>query len=192
MRTILTVTGPTCSGKNHLQERLLENGFNSLVSFTTRPQREKEVEGIDYYFIKPEDFSWANRHLYAESQEVNGYQYGILANEVWKKIVDDKPMVAIVEPHGMGQLNDFCGRHEVKHISVYIGNPLEVLLERFLERYRNDNNRNKEVYAKRIMHMMDEENSWKFFEYDLQFNTYDEANSDYVLEIITAKVYNND
>jgi guanylate kinase len=50
---LLTITGPTCAGKTTLQRLLVARGMQEIVSFTTRPPREGEVDGKDYWFVNP-------------------------------------------------------------------------------------------------------------------------------------------
>lgn len=55
MLTILM--GKSASGKDTLLKKLVEeNGFIPLVSATTRPMREGEVDGVDYNFLSKEEF----------------------------------------------------------------------------------------------------------------------------------------
>src|ERR1035437_5842624 len=50
------VTGAGASGKDFLKRRFIERGFKQSVTYTTRPPRETEHDGIDYHFIKEEEF----------------------------------------------------------------------------------------------------------------------------------------
>lgn len=55
MYKILAIYGPSGSGKNFVMDKLLEelpNLTNRIIPFTTRPKRENEQDGIDYYFEK--------------------------------------------------------------------------------------------------------------------------------------------
>lgn len=47
----LIIVGKGGSGKDHLRKILEDRGFKYCVSHTTRPPREGEVNGKDYYFI---------------------------------------------------------------------------------------------------------------------------------------------
>jgi len=52
----IIVCGPGASGKDHFAKMLIEKGATKSVSYTTRPPRENEVDGIDYHFISTEEF----------------------------------------------------------------------------------------------------------------------------------------
>jgi guanylate kinase len=55
MRIILC--GPGASGKDFLKKRFQERGFISSISYTTRPPRNNEQNGVDYLFISDEKFT---------------------------------------------------------------------------------------------------------------------------------------
>ena len=56
MKTIIIV-GLMGSGKTTLLKSMVkEHGFNEILQYTSRPQRENEVHGKDYYFVEDEFF----------------------------------------------------------------------------------------------------------------------------------------
>ena len=52
----LLIAGHTCAGKTFLQKKYELMGRHGVISYTTRPPREEEVRGEDYYFITEEEF----------------------------------------------------------------------------------------------------------------------------------------
>lgn len=55
---IIALFGPSGSGKDTLAKALTEKeGIYEIISCTTRPMREYEQEGIDYYFLTNEQFA---------------------------------------------------------------------------------------------------------------------------------------
>ena len=49
---LLILAGKSASGKDTLLNELIKNqNFNPLVSTTTRPMREGENEGKEYFFV---------------------------------------------------------------------------------------------------------------------------------------------
>ncbi|MCD8505202.1 MAG: guanylate kinase [Burkholderiaceae bacterium] len=56
---VFLITAPSGAGKSSLVNALLENdaGLQLSVSCTTRPPRDGEVDGRDYYFVTPEQFN---------------------------------------------------------------------------------------------------------------------------------------
>ena len=58
MNNLLVISGPSGSGKSTLIQRLLKKNddlFFSL-SHTTRPARDNEINGRDYYFVSRNEF----------------------------------------------------------------------------------------------------------------------------------------
>jgi guanylate kinase len=55
---LVVISGPSAVGKDSVITRMKELGcpFHFVVTATTRPKRENEVEGRDYYFVSPDEF----------------------------------------------------------------------------------------------------------------------------------------
>ena len=70
---IYIITGPSGVGKNTIINELSNHlDFYFSVSHTTRPRRENEVNGKDYYFITEEEFE----NLIKSDQMIEYEQYG--------------------------------------------------------------------------------------------------------------------
>lgn len=55
MGKIFMVTGKSATGKDTIYKRLLDNvDLTTIVSYTTRPIRSGEVDGVEYYFVTVE------------------------------------------------------------------------------------------------------------------------------------------
>lgn len=84
----MVLSGPSGSGKSTVVDRVIGEcpvRLMKVVSATTRPARQREVHGVDYYFISPEEFSGRrDRGEFVECEEVfsAGYWYGTLKSEV--------------------------------------------------------------------------------------------------------------
>ena len=77
---LVIVSSPSGAGKTTLTRRLLEEFPGQLefsVSYTTRPRRPGEVDGVDYHFVSPQTFEdMIERHAFAEHAFVHGNRYG--------------------------------------------------------------------------------------------------------------------
>ena len=83
---LIIITAPSGAGKTSITKYLL-NKYPQLafsVSATTRTQRKHEEDGVDYYFISPEDFNQKIRHNeFVEWEMVyKGKYYGTLKSEL--------------------------------------------------------------------------------------------------------------
>lgn len=71
---IIVITGATGTGKTTVQRYLKsEYQIPAVITHTTRPQRQGERHGVDYYFESKQSF--AMNH-YLEDVTYAGYQYG--------------------------------------------------------------------------------------------------------------------
>ncbi len=56
---LIVISGPSGAGKDSVVQRMKERGlpFHFVVTATTRPRRENEVHGQDYFFVTKEEFA---------------------------------------------------------------------------------------------------------------------------------------
>ncbi len=80
MYKIIALIGKAGSGKDRVMREVLAaapDRFNEIISCTTRPMREGEQEGVNYYYLTPEQFvqkTLENKML--EATAFNGWAYG--------------------------------------------------------------------------------------------------------------------
>lgn len=118
----IILVGKAASGKDYLAETFIKNGFRKDISFTTRPPREGEENGVTYYFISREDFLFnieADK-LY-EHVEFNGWMYGTSKDD-W-----DNAEVFIMTPSGIATISQ---KDRIDCTVVYIDIPEDVRRER--------------------------------------------------------------
>src|SRR5687767_14982578 len=76
---LIIISSPSGAGKTTLARRLLREfpDLSFSVSYTTRPARVGEQNGIDYFFVSPETFDgMVQRGEFAEWAQVHGNRYG--------------------------------------------------------------------------------------------------------------------
>lgn len=112
MFNIIVLIGESASGKSTIEKELVNRGLKKIVSYTTRPIRQNEKDGIDYHYINKEEFlSKLKNGFFAEYTIYNEWYYGIATNDC----IDNA--VVVVEPHGFRQLKQMDG---MNIISFYI------------------------------------------------------------------------
>ena len=82
---LFIVTAPSGAGKTSLIRELLarEPRLAVSISHTTRPIRKGEEDGVDYYFVSPEEFGAIDgQGGFLEHAEVFGHRYGTARAEV--------------------------------------------------------------------------------------------------------------
>lgn len=138
--TLVTLTAPTCAGKNHLLEALIERrGFTRIVGTTDRPRRDGEVEGLHYRFLTTAESLRAEAAgELAELVVYNGVRYGVTHAEMAAKLSDGTPPIVILEPSGLTQYQAYCRERGWQLFSIYIETPEAVRLERLVERTTHD------------------------------------------------------
>lgn len=183
---IVTVSGPSLSGKTEFTKILQKNyGFNAVVSVTTRPQRSSETQGIDYNFITPEEYS---KLTLIQKTDFNNYQYGVSEEEILIK--KEKPILWVVAPQSIDQIEKYCLANSFTLTKIFITNPQEVLFERLLERFKNDQNASTSTYVNRLNSIVNIENEWvkealnedSNFNYDLVYTSFNKANSSAIIK----------
>jgi len=162
---LVTLTGPSCAGKSHLERLLKERGFVSIVSVTTRKPRAGEVNGQHYHFLTDHEFAvLAGAGELVESVELNCNRYGVTKEEILRVAALGKPIVVVVEPHGAKQYRRFTEEAGWNFVPIFINNPPEVIARRFLERYTFDieagNCGALAGHPARLAAMMTEERGW--------------------------------
>lgn len=131
---MLLLCGKSCAGKDTIQKELIKMGMKSVVSYTTRPPRKGETEGIEYHFITKEDFLEKEKQgFFAET-----VSYNVATGETWYygsavKDLDDNKAI-IVNPHGLEQLKKLSS---LNPISFYITAGEETIWNRLRERGDN-------------------------------------------------------
>ena len=79
---LIAIYGPSGCGKDTIKRAILKKDkvlFNNIIGATTRPKREKEINGKDYYFMSNEEFAEnvLNCNM-IEATSFNGWFYGTL------------------------------------------------------------------------------------------------------------------
>jgi len=76
---VIALIGPSACGKDTLLNQIIEKGNNvhRIVSYTTRPPRENEIEGVSYKFITDEEMQkLILKDKMYECSEFNNWIYG--------------------------------------------------------------------------------------------------------------------
>jgi len=153
---LITVTGPSLSGKTEFTKILEDLGnFHVITSVTTRPKRQHEIDGIDYHFVTEKKFKSMPM---IQTTYFNGFNYGVSEEEVDKK--SSKPILWVIAPQSIKQVEDFAKKRNWIFTKVFVSNPQEVLIERFLERLKNDTLADIKNYTKRLNNIITNEINW--------------------------------
>jgi guanylate kinase len=181
---LLTLTGPSCSGKTTLLNELVANhGFTGITSHTTRPPRKGEIDGKDYYFITEPQFAEMSKSgQLMESVTFNGYHYGVSVTEVAEATIAGKTPVVIVEPNGLVQMRKYAEDNGIDLCSFFIDGDLSTLIQRYLMRASTENLADGETAyrnARRIASLFKEHEDWGSLQMKKGISLYDHKLYDY-------------
>lgn len=100
---LIVISGPSGAGKDTVIRRMQERGlpFHFVVTATTRPRREGEVHGKDYFFVSKEEFARmiANNELIEYALVYNDYK-GIPREQVRQALASGKDVILRVDVQG--------------------------------------------------------------------------------------------
>lgn len=130
---VIAIAGQIASGKTTLAKYMKERGFERIVTYTTRPKREGETDGVDYHFISDEAFlEKAESGFFAETTKYNAkfghVRYGTSKESL--ETPDGVKKVIVLNPQGVIALKD--AGYDI--FVVFLDMPQEVLMRRALRR----------------------------------------------------------
>lgn len=83
---IIVLVGESASGKTTLAKKFEEEAdFSRVITYTTRPMREGEENGVDYHFISDKQFDEMNeKGQFIEHAEYRGWKYGTAIDSLFE------------------------------------------------------------------------------------------------------------
>jgi guanylate kinase len=145
---LIILSAPSGSGKstiiNHILDKNLPVEFS--ISATSRPPRGKEQQGVEYFFLTPDEFKERIKNGdFIEYEEVYPDRfYGTLKSEVGKKLEEGKNVIMDVDVAGGLNIKKLYGNNA---LLIFIQPPSVVELQKRLEERGTDS---PEVIADRI------------------------------------------
>lgn len=102
-KNLIVLSAPSGTGKTTICKELLKRNKNwkFSVSATTRPPREKEIDGKDYIFMSNQKFDhMAKFGDFLEWEWVHGNKYGTLAGQLEDVIDNNEIMLLDIDVKG--------------------------------------------------------------------------------------------
>lgn len=128
----ICLVGKSCSGKDTVARELVKLGYGKILTYTTRPQRPSELDGVDYHFITENEFKDMIKNK--EFLEWRSYQteegiwyYGSRLSDFYDY---NRKKVVILTPDGLERLNDLFD----SYISIYLTVKNSILKKRMKKR----------------------------------------------------------
>lgn len=152
----IILAGKAASGKDHMRKILESRGFIYGISFTTRPPREGEIHGVDYYFLSEDEFNQKTQEsFWYEYIKFNGWYYGT-SNDQFHNSCN----LFIMTPVGISHIKQ---EDRLSCTIIYIDIPFSIRKDRLLNR-----NMPGDSLARRLD--ADENDFALFSDYDIKIN----------------------
>lgn len=131
---LILFSAPSGSGKSTIINYLMQQGLglHFSISATSRPPRGQERNGVEYFFLSPEEFrERIVRNEFLEYVEVyEGRFYGTLKSQVDAQLSRGEHVVADVDVVGAGRIKAVYGD---RALTVFVQPPSVDELRRRLE-----------------------------------------------------------
>ncbi len=131
---VFIISAPSGTGKTTLVRRVMEQlpSLRFSVSYTTRPPRANERDGVDYHFVSPEIFrEMIDRDQFLEWAEVLGHYYGTAWVDVERLRSEGMDLILDIDTQGAKKAKEQLG----EAILIFLLPPsLETLRERLWRR----------------------------------------------------------
>jgi len=160
---LFVISAPSGAGKTSLCNMLMEkySDLKYSISYTTRPPRPDEKDGLDYFFIDEEKFrKMIDEGEFIEWAHVHGNYYGTSGKTIETALQAGENIILDIDPQGARQLKGKLGYG----IYIFIIAPGIDVLE---ERLRKRRTETPEKLALRLKNALEEVKYFKEYDYIL-------------------------
>ncbi len=140
MKKAIIIVGESASGKDTLKNLFLQAyadkriNVNQIVSHTTRPKRDYEIDGVDYFFTDSGKMALdIINGEYCEVANFNGWHYGTKLSS----LSDEDINIGVFNAQGAFEMADILGRENC--YIIYIDVLPKIRLVRALMREQDPN-----------------------------------------------------
>ena len=126
--TLYVVSAPSGAGKTSLVEQLVHRLPNLVKSrsYTSRPRRRGETDGVDYKFLSRQVFErMIARDEFLEWAEVFGNLYGTAKADVEMRLSNGEDVVLVIDVNGARQVRE----RRAASTSIFVMPPSPEILE---------------------------------------------------------------
>lgn len=127
MASIYVLMGKSATGKDTIYKKIIERAelhLQEVVTYTTRPIRKNETEGVEYHFVDKEFFDKCkeknNIIEYRMYNTVHGPWYYFMVNDGQINLQSEKKYIIIGTLESYEQIRRYYGKGVVKPIYIEI------------------------------------------------------------------------
>jgi guanylate kinase len=158
---LFVVSAPSGAGKTTVVERLVHTtpGLRMSRSYTSRPARPGETDGVDYHFVSRERFdAMVAGDQFLEWAEIFGNLYGTSTVDTERALHEGADLVLVIDVQGARQVR----RHRLPVVSVFVLPPSYEVLQ---QRLRGRSKDSEEQMRRRLDVAREEVNAVSEYEY---------------------------
>lgn len=158
---LIVLSAPSGAGKTTLCQKLLEQmpDVQMSVSFTTRPPRAGEVEGVHYFFVEQKRFqAMIAGNAFVEWAEVHGNYYGTARRQIEEICAAGKDVILDIDVQGARQIR----QSYPASVHIFVLPPSQAILQARLVGRGSDSS---EVIARRLQKAKDEIREYRLYNY---------------------------
>lgn len=183
---LFVISAPTGAGKTTITQKVILRlektvPLFKVVTYTTRPPRPQELDGIDYHFISIQDFErkleWGD---FLETTSYDGHWYGS-PKDILTDLTEGKSFILVTDRAGSKTIKTLCP--DAILIWLTVPSP-EIIAQRLKQR----GTENHEQFMSRLAiatKEMNEENTERLFDHHIMNTDLEQAMSE--LEAIIIK-----
>jgi len=177
---LFVIAAPSGAGKTTLVKALVTRNpeLRFSISYTTRPKRRNEADGVDYLFVNKDKFdALRDEGALLESAEVFDNHYGTSRSQVEDHLANGHHVILEIDWQGARQVREAMP----ECVTIFILPPSHKELVRRLRHRRTDSRR---VIDRRLRDAVSDMSHWDEFDYVVINDDLDTAVAD--LESVLA------
>ena len=145
---MIALIAPTACGKDTIKKELVKLGYESVVTTTTRPMRDGEVQDVSYHFIDKSQFRrFKEQGFFAETTSYNTVHGTWYYGTQLKDLENNENKVIILNPDGILSLMRTIDMSD--WVVFFIDCPEEIIKERLNKRGDNPEEAERRLEADR-------------------------------------------
>ena len=168
---LFVIAAPSGAGKTTLVQAVTRNNpdLRFSISYTTRPQRRNEADGVDYLFVDEETFvSLRDQGAMLESATVFDNLYGTSRKQVDEHLHDGHSVILEIDWQGARQVRESMPQC----VTIFIMPPSH---DELVRRLRDRGTDSDAVISRRLDDALSDMSHWDEFDYVVINDALDDA-----------------
>lgn len=174
---LIIISGPSGVGKSTIRDKIVKSNdkYWYSISMTTRPPRENEKNGIDYYFVTKEEFSKniKNNNFIEYVEVYKDIFYGTPKNIIKEKLKENYTVILEIDVEGALKIK----KEFPNAVLIFIAPPST---EELKKRLTNRKTNSKKDIEERLNRSLKELEYQKYYDHIIINNNIDDAVQDII------------